>query len=364
MKVYSLEAMDADFFQIIAVGEDTLTFAIPPGQQKFARQTTAPQPPTAAKADEAEAMLNKTGPQADRAHSDAVPMDNDKMQDDGDVEDNVHVEQGEKLVERPSLPPEVHPVPTDLDADTTGVEAAQETVPGDEGIDAQMRDHDEPDGSGVLAKCPQPPDADLDTSMEGNEAAVTATVGDETGKPHDPGTIMVAEGAFLAAEDQSADVGSRDEMNMAQMEDVAPKETVEKGTQTSDANVRNSERGGSSPLSELSNGEIPNGEIPNGKSAATITNKMNDKASTPESKPPDPPDGVIHHEIKNLAQLMNKAIEIDGRLDPKDIKQVPASSPWKFMRLKRNNQDLGTLFEMRDEFYAYKLPKLQKKAKG
>ena len=69
-------------------------------------------------------------------------------------------------------------------------------------------------------------------------------------------------------------------------------------------------------------------------------------------------DALILHQIDNLKQLMDKMIELDGRLDPKDQKQVPAISPWKCMRLKRDNQDLGTLFEMREDFYTYKLPHL------
>lgn len=76
-----------------------------------------------------------------------------------------------------------------------------------------------------------------------------------------------------------------------------------------------------------------------------------------------PCDDVILYEIKNLKQLNDKIIEIDGRLNPKNQKEVPAVSPWKLMRAKRNNQDLGSLFEMRDEFYVYKLPQLVKTSK-
>ena len=84
---------------------------------------------------------------------------------------------------------------------------------------------------------------------------------------------------------------------------------------------------------------------------------------SPDDRKGPPTDNRITHEIKNLKQLMDKIIEIDGRLDPKDQKQAPAVSPWKLIRAKRNNQDLGTLFEMREDFYVYKLPHITKAAK-
>ena len=83
----------------------------------------------------------------------------------------------------------------------------------------------------------------------------------------------------------------------------------------------------------------------------------------PDDRKGSPVDDSVVHEIKNLKQLNDKIIEIDGRLDPKDLKQVPAVSPWKLIRAKRNNQDLGTLFEMREDFYVYKLPHITKAKK-
>ena len=77
---------------------------------------------------------------------------------------------------------------------------------------------------------------------------------------------------------------------------------------------------------------------------------------TPERK-----SDVILHEITSLQQLNDKVVEIDGRLDLKD---VPAGNAWKFCRCKRNNQDLGTLFEMREHFFVYKLPQIVKDSRG
>ena len=84
----------------------------------------------------------------------------------------------------------------------------------------------------------------------------------------------------------------------------------------------------------------------------------------PESSSSPPPEAFVLLEISNLKQLMDKIIELDGRLDPKNQKEAPAISPWKLMRAKRNNQDLGSLFEMREDFYVYKLPYLTKKGKA
>jgi len=92
------------------------------------------------------------------------------------------------------------------------------------------------------------------------------------------------------------------------------------------------------------------------------SNGVNNNSTNPS---PDPPsDAVILFEINSLKQLNDKIIDIDGRLNPKDPKEVPAVSPWKIMRAKRNNQDLGTLFEMRDDFYTYKLPYIGKTKRG
>lgn len=105
----------------------------------------------------------------------------------------------------------------------------------------------------------------------------------------------------------------------------------------------------------------PTESEPNGKPSISDSNSSG--RSLPSSQSVSPPDPVILLEISNLKQLMDKIIEVDGRLNPKDPKEAPAVSPWKLMRARRNNQDLGSLFEMRDEFYVHKLPYIGKKSK-
>ena len=69
-------------------------------------------------------------------------------------------------------------------------------------------------------------------------------------------------------------------------------------------------------------------------------------------------DGVVIHEISSLSQLEVKILEIDGRLNLNEVR--PSINPWKALRGKRSNQDLGTLFEMREEYYVWKHPHIPK----
>ena len=69
-------------------------------------------------------------------------------------------------------------------------------------------------------------------------------------------------------------------------------------------------------------------------------------------------DDAILHEVSTLSQLEVRILEIDGRLNLNEVR--PSINPWKALRGKRNNQDLGTLFEMREEFYVWKHPHIPK----
>ena len=60
-------------------------------------------------------------------------------------------------------------------------------------------------------------------------------------------------------------------------------------------------------------------------------------------------DDVILASITTLQALEDKIVTIDGRLG----KKVDGNA-FKSIRVKRNNQDLGTLFEIREEWYVYK----------
>ena len=64
-----------------------------------------------------------------------------------------------------------------------------------------------------------------------------------------------------------------------------------------------------------------------------------------------PTAGNIHFTISTLWPLEKKIIEIDGRL-PLTMR---TASAWRDIRCRRNEQDMGSLFEIRDEYYAYQV---------
>ena len=64
---------------------------------------------------------------------------------------------------------------------------------------------------------------------------------------------------------------------------------------------------------------------------------------------PSDVDDVVLASITTLQALEEKIVTIDGRLG----KKVDGNA-FKCIRVKRNNQDLGSLFEIREEWYVYK----------
>ena len=68
----------------------------------------------------------------------------------------------------------------------------------------------------------------------------------------------------------------------------------------------------------------------------------------------------IIHSISNLTQLEHKIVDIDGRFNSKEIS---IQNTWKNFRGIRDHQDLGSLFEMREDFYVYKHPLIVKEPK-
>lgn len=64
---------------------------------------------------------------------------------------------------------------------------------------------------------------------------------------------------------------------------------------------------------------------------------------------PSDVDDVILVSITTLQALEDKIISVDGRLN----KKIEGNA-FKNVRVKRNNQDIGSLFEIREEWYVYK----------
>lgn len=73
---------------------------------------------------------------------------------------------------------------------------------------------------------------------------------------------------------------------------------------------------------------------------------------------PDPLSAATEYDIilyttTGLWELEKEILKIDGRVKPGSR----TASTWRVIRCRRNEQDMGSLFEMRDEYYAYKVAK-------
>ena len=80
----------------------------------------------------------------------------------------------------------------------------------------------------------------------------------------------------------------------------------------------------------------------------------------PQDAPPqlqEPVEDVILTPITSLNDLDKHCLDIDGRIAT-NARSV--ANAWKNIRGKRNNQDLGSLFEMRQDVFVWKHPKIVK----
>ncbi|KAL8787653.1 MAG: hypothetical protein Q9213_002084 [Squamulea squamosa] len=132
----------------------------------------------------------------------------------------------------------------------------------------------------------------------------------------------------------------------------------EKGTQMEEDSTQRDVTGEDNPRSSaaITSGEIEEEpEIPAAmsaeanvrKAAQSPTSRTNTEHSTLTEHGYD----VIYYTISTLWSLEKKIIQIDGRVNP----ESRTASAWRDIRCLRNEQDLGSLFEMRDEYYAYKV---------
>ena len=95
--------------------------------------------------------------------------------------------------------------------------------------------------------------------------------------------------------------------------------------------------------------------VPNRRHLESIIENSS-QTSSPLSEIKDTPAttndcGIIQFSISTLFPLEKKIIEIDGRLPS----TTRTASTWRDIRCRRNEQDMGSLFEMRDEYYAYRV---------
>ena len=146
------------------------------------------------------------------------------------------------------------------------------------------------------------------------------------------------------------------------IEDTKTVETTSTAAMTKDIRNASAEHGGDEArptVTERSDGDNKSGGItaeePNGSHVPCIGHVDLDLPSSPapsSSKlseiPPDVND-VILARITTLQALENKIVATDGRLG----KTVDGNA-FKHIRVKRDNQDIGSLFEIREDWYTYK----------
>ena len=94
--------------------------------------------------------------------------------------------------------------------------------------------------------------------------------------------------------------------------------------------------------------------------AGTTVEQVQSATFVGNNETTEPETGCILYQIKTVKSFVDKIIEIDGRLSPKD---APIVSNWRYIRLQRSNQDLGSLFDLREEYYLWTNPTIVKMPK-
>ena len=74
---------------------------------------------------------------------------------------------------------------------------------------------------------------------------------------------------------------------------------------------------------------------------------QNEEGEELEAKPAQ--EDVVIFTADNVRALEDKILELDGR-----VINTHHHNAWKCIRCQRNNQDLGSLFEVREEYYVFK----------
>ena len=61
---------------------------------------------------------------------------------------------------------------------------------------------------------------------------------------------------------------------------------------------------------------------------------------------------IVRYTIFNVQMLEDKILKLDGR-----IKNPPQTSAWRSFRCQRNNQDMGSLYEIREQYWVWNHPR-------
>ena len=149
--------------------------------------------------------------------------------------------------------------------------------------------------------------------------------------------------------------GSQRGGSKAQDAEVALKDNIDEVNPAEVLNTKctESERSGKLPKTENHEPTASEGMQSNGAFVQTDGRQSSTPALQKEQED-------ILYKISSLRELEHRIVDIDGRFKSQDL---PTQNPWKNFRGIRNHQDLGSLFEMRDEFYVYKHPQIVKEPK-
>ena len=154
-------------------------------------------------------------------------------------------------------------------------------------------------------------------------------------------------------DEETAKIGNPPKSSRTGEANLASEEKVDENDNAGPINpeCQEAEATNKPPENEIDGSTASNGSNSNGTSS---------KTDGGHSSIPAVPEEDILHSISKLTQLENKIVDIDGHFKSEDI---ATHNTWKSFRGIRNNQDLGSLFEMREEFYVYKHPQIVKEAK-
>lgn len=206
---------------------------------------------------------------------------------------------------------------------------------GAEAAAAGRDDEPQTNVNGKLATIP----LNADTEVNGGEASEASGKANGTlssGEMPNDGSLP---GGIKPLDAESATVGEKDEG--ASADATKPDSTaIEANIKPSDQETNKSMAVEDKEPSEAS------ANAKRGQSSTTVLHKEEEED--------------IIHSISNLTHLEHKIVDIDGRFNSKDIS---IQNAWKNFRGIRNHQDLGSLFEMREDFYVYKHPRIVKEAK-
>lgn len=171
-----------------------------------------------------------------------------------------------------------------------------------------------------------------------------------------PGQLKFARRLALRENDDEKPGKGNDEATPAVGNDVKVGKAVDNGSGDNPAKMKNNAR------NDVSQENIPGitalraGTIDDDNNTGKACNAEISPHQSPSPAPssqlsaiPSDLDDVLLVSVTTLQALEDKIVTVDGRLG----KRVEGNA-FKNIRVKRDNQDIGSLFEIREDWYVYK----------